>query len=824
MLVHSCQLFINNNFNLFSQVIFICILLGLAWEPVEAQVIPDNTLGAESSTVNSVGEIGNLIEGGATRDLNLFHSFQEFNIGNGDSVTFANSEGFKNIFARITGKNISHIFGEIGIEGEANLFLVNPQGIIFGENASLNVNGSFIATTAENIQFEDGTKFSASNPQSTLTINIPIGLGFGSDSGNITVKNTGHNLDSVNPFNPAIGFTPFVDSTTIYNGLQVGTSQTLALLGGNIDFQGGITIADSGNLEIGSVKDGSVGIISQNEALKFDYSHVSQFSDINLNSRSLLDASGIKGGSINIYGNHINVNDFSIAIIENRGENTPSGNLTVRASNSLRLELQDPNETSSGVLTTHSLFSGAIPNIILNTNELNLSHQAGIGTVNFNNGIGGNILVDSREITVADESTFGSINLGVERGGSISVKSHEITILEGSSFGSLNFGDGTGGNVSIDSDSLVVSGVASTGFPYSTISASTVNSGAAGDLLVNVSSLIVNGGAEVSSSTLGTGLAGTVTVNSSESIEVEGTSFNNNKPSQIVAGVNDIDVNEIPIFNLIFANNSLGVSGNIVLNTPQLLILDGASVTTRNSGLNNAGNIALDALTITLDNSGTISASTISGQGGNIYLNSERLEVLNQSQISASAGGTGDGGNITIDSDTIVGLENSNITANAVEGNGGEIRLSSTGVFLDSDSQITASSQLGIDGTIEINTPDINLQKELEATEPQIIVTPEAIANSCLSQRDRSTSLILGGTGGLPQNPNSSYNSTTFSLTGINFLPTLPTKIPVPNTQSFRATDLALIPADTIVRTKDGRTLLVSKARVAKPVFCQPLS
>lgn len=144
------------------------------YSDVEAQIIPDNTLGAESSTINSVDELRFIIEGGATRGANLFHSFSEFNIGEGLSVNFANPEGATNIFSRITGSNISKIFGTLGVEGAANLFLLNPNGIIFGENARIDVGGSFIATTAKSISFADGQTFSARDRLNGIVKNLKI--------------------------------------------------------------------------------------------------------------------------------------------------------------------------------------------------------------------------------------------------------------------------------------------------------------------------------------------------------------------------------------------------------------------------------------------------------------------------------------------------------------------------------------------------------------------------------------------------------------------------------------------------------------------------
>jgi len=126
--------------------------------PALAQIEPDMTLGEETSVVvpdtEVQGEPAASIEGGAIRGSNLFHSFQEFNVLEGQQVYFTNPDGITSILSRITGGNPSNIFGTLGVDGTANLFLLNPNGIVFGENAALAIEGSFYASTAEAISLQ----------------------------------------------------------------------------------------------------------------------------------------------------------------------------------------------------------------------------------------------------------------------------------------------------------------------------------------------------------------------------------------------------------------------------------------------------------------------------------------------------------------------------------------------------------------------------------------------------------------------------------------------------------------------------------------------
>jgi filamentous hemagglutinin family protein len=175
------------------------------WNIILAQIIPDSTLGAERSVVAPNVDIkglpSELINGGATRGTNLFHSFQKFNVREGRGAYFNNPTGIENIFSRVTGKSSSNIFGTLGVLGNANLFLLNPNGIIFGPNAKLDVGGSFFGSTANSLNFGEGKEFSATNPNvpPLLTMKVPLGVQFGKqpsaivNSGNLSVGN-GQNL------------------------------------------------------------------------------------------------------------------------------------------------------------------------------------------------------------------------------------------------------------------------------------------------------------------------------------------------------------------------------------------------------------------------------------------------------------------------------------------------------------------------------------------------------------------------------------------------------------------------------------------------------
>ena len=184
---------------------------------VTAQVIPDNTT---NTTVEVNGNDFSINQGDRAGD-NLFHSFSDFSVPTDGSAFFNNASDIVNIFSRVTGGNISNIDGFIGANGTANLFLLNPAGIIFGAGARLNIGGSFYGSTADSIVFEDG-EFSATdvNNPPLLTINAPIGLNFRDNPTPIRVNDS---------------------------RLSVSPGKSLVLVGGEVNLDNASLVASGGN-------------------------------------------------------------------------------------------------------------------------------------------------------------------------------------------------------------------------------------------------------------------------------------------------------------------------------------------------------------------------------------------------------------------------------------------------------------------------------------------------------------------------------------------------------------------------------------------------
>ncbi|MDF5732740.1 MAG: filamentous hemagglutinin N-terminal domain-containing protein [Rhizonema sp. PD38] len=192
-----------------------------------AQITPDATL-PNNSTVTVNGNTFN-ITGGTTAGRNLFHSFQQFSVPTGNTASFNNAADIQNIFSRVTGGEVSNIDGLIKALGTANLFFLNPNGIIFGKNASLNVGGSFLATTASSFKFSNGTEFSATNPNvpPLLTISITPGLQYGSSQPFAAITSTG-NLAS------KLDLTLVADNLELSGRLSSGRNLNIGSVSGNL--------------------------------------------------------------------------------------------------------------------------------------------------------------------------------------------------------------------------------------------------------------------------------------------------------------------------------------------------------------------------------------------------------------------------------------------------------------------------------------------------------------------------------------------------------------------------------------------------------------
>jgi filamentous hemagglutinin family protein len=748
-----------------SQLVGSLLLSCCVISPAAAQISSDGNL---STSVTTPDNRHFTINNGNRAGNNLFHSFQEFSVPTNGSAFFNNAADVQNIFSRVTGGNISNIDGLLRANGGANLFLLNPAGIVFGPNARLDIGGSFFGTTAESVVFQDGSVFSATEPNAPplLTIDVPVGLQMGSNPGKIAIQGSGHNITAANPV-----FSPYGRSPS-NSELKVQSGNTIALIGGDITLEGGVLMAESGRIDLTAIGNNQaeppiVNLSNTSSGWSVNSVELGQLGDISLSRESLVDASGT--GSIQLQGRNISLSDGSLALIQNT-TSAAAGDITIRAAEVLQLDGMSANGEVRSGLENQTLATGNAGGIQVVASDVIINNGAAIFARTFRSGTVGDIVVNASgkiqatgfsllKPTSSANSIIGSLAFGTGNSGNIEVSATELTLLDAGNITTTTFGQGNAGSLTVD----VVNSIELSGFNPFTRSVAVLLSGSfgagnAGNSRIQAGQIRLSNSGRISSGGFATGNAGNVIVNASEFIEISG------ETSVITSSVNILPKVTRAIFRL--PDVPSGDAGSVTLNTPVLRLQDKGAVSVRNEGVGNAGSLQINAHRIELNRQGAISASTNSGEGGNITLTlRDVLIARNNSSIDTTSNGIGNGGNITIASPIIIGLENSDIIANAVRGNGGRINITTQGIFglenrpqRTDESDITASSQFGISGTVAINNPDVDPGGSLTQLPEDVTDPSQQIATGCSALQE--SQFVVTGRGGLPPNPTERLNST----------------------------------------------------------------
>ena len=706
----------------------------LSASPVFAQVTSDGTVNTQVTQNDNLAEI----TGGETRGGNLFHSFQDFSIQTGNEAFFNNAESIANIFSRVTGGNISSIDGLIRANGSASLFLINPAGILFGENASLSIGGSFYGSTADSILFEDGEFSAVDNlQQPILTINAPIGLNFRDNPGDIVNRSVANGA-----------------------GLSVNEGNNISLIGGNVNIEnGGIIFAPGGRIGLGGLLKAGTVNIAENNNFNFpddiargnvtltDSAIVAVFSGeggsigVNAGNLELTNGSRFLGGiraetgSLDVQAGDIVINATDSVVIDGQGDRDTGIFASVRTNSignagDINITTGSLNISNQAVLDAGSSGQGNAGNIELNTSSLTANNGATLfASANTQNN-GGNVTIDAaNDVSFTDNS---SIFVFGEQGGSIQLDAKNLSITSGSSFfagipNDSGFPEAQSGDIVINLlEDLVIDRLNSENITF--IVNNSFGTGNAGNIEISARNISTKNGANITSFSDGLGSTGNITINATGNIVFDGISSSqrggtSNFSSEIATGtVGSID---IKAQNLTITNGATvqslvegeANSGDINIDVADTIRIDGAVVSTLNDGT--SGFLASSI-------SSNVSFDSI-GNSGTININTQNLFLSRNGFIDASILGEGSAGNININADLItIGEEGNTGTSPSSIGSqvfgspgssieevsGGDITINTGSLFISDggDIDVSVGSDLnngtGRAGNIEINARD----------------------------------------------------------------------------------------------------------------------
>ncbi|MEQ9355833.1 two-partner secretion domain-containing protein [Coleofasciculus chthonoplastes] len=605
-----------------------------AISPAKSQIEADNTLPVNSQVT---GCPSCLIKEGTVRGGNLFHSFEEFSVPTGGVAFFDNASSIENILGRVTGSTLSNIDGLIRANGTVNLFLINPNGIIFGENAQLNIGGSFVASTANAIGFGNQGVFSATEPEAPplLTVN-PDALFFNQLA--------------------AQG----VSSIEVRGSLSVPSGESLLLVGGNIApdatstgellIDGGTLEAFGGRVELAGVgAPGELGLVVDKGSLGLDFPADLARTDIAIFD-SIINVTATGGGDIVIYPRDLFISNSQLlaGIFSGLGAvDAQAGDITIDATGTVVV--------AEGVISNNveAGATGRGGDVRITASSLSVTNGAQIDATTLGEGDAGKIVIRATDSVLLDgedsqgfsSGVFSQVAPGAKgNSGGVEIFSGSLTVTNGARIDATTFGEGDAGKIVIRAtDSILLNGEDSQGFPSGVFS--TVQLGAKGNsggVEIDSGSLSAINGAVIDATTFEEGDAGKIVILATDSILLDGKD-SQGFPSGVFSAV---------------ASGANGNSGGVEIDSGSLSAINGAVIDATTFAEGDAGKIVIRATdSILLDGkdsqgfpSGVFStvASGAKGNSGGVNIESGSLTVTNGAQINATSFGEGDAGKIVI--------------------------------------------------------------------------------------------------------------------------------------------------------------------------------
>lgn len=651
--------------------------LGVAIAPgirVHAQIVPDGSLGSEGSVTTPM-ETGVQIDGGALRGDNLFHSFQEFSVPT-NSEAFFNNPDVANIFSRVTGGSISDIDGLLRANGTANLFLLNPNGIVFGPNARLDIGGSFVASTANSLVFENGLEFSASDSGDTaplLSVNVPLGVQFNGNPGSLE----------------ATGAT-----------LNVSEGESMALVGGEISLDDVEMNAPAGRIDLvgvgeaGQVRfevgDADSGFPSGGFGVPADLNRAS----VLLRNGTALNVVASQGGDIKIQASEIELWDsfLDAGIAEGFGNpDGQSGNIGLDAHGRISI-------ANGGILNLVRRDSfGHSGNITLIANDIEVRDGAQLTSSTFGQGNSGSVRLNAvHSIIISGANPLGLVSGVFSRvsetaegqGGDVRLVANHIAVREGATLDTTTFGAGDAGLVRVEAGETII---ISNADAFSAVEETGQGNAGAVSLIAN--QVEIRDGAQLTSSTFGQGHGGSVRVEATDQI--------------VFSGVNPEGFMSAALSRV--AQGAQGDGGRIDLVANRIIIEDGARLDASSFGDGNAGGVTVEGHEMVIfRNADAFSQVEASGRGnaGGLSLIGQTIELQEQSVVSSNLFGEGNAGPVTLEAGDSILISDSEVISGVAptgRGNAGGIEIAAERVMLRNGAQLNSSTLgQGDAGTVRV--------------------------------------------------------------------------------------------------------------------------
>lgn len=685
-----------------------------------ADVVRDGTLGPDASLQpagpdylipHTMGELD------PDAQANLFHSFLDFSLDQAQSATFTGPTSVARILARVTGGSASTIDGLLSSQiSGADLYLINPLGIVFGENARLDVSGSFHATTADAVALGADGLYSASAPAaSVLTADPPSAFLF-TGNGPIAPIEVNESLLAVD----AGASLSLVGGDVTVRGMdhpEAGgraANATLYAPGGRI---GVVSVASQGQVHV--APDGAFSLAGFDALGDIDLSATAAQGPLEEGANTVLDVAGDPGGQVVIRGGRLTMSDGAIISAATLGDVDHPG---VAVDIQLDGEMEMSGFTEIGV---SSFAGGDAGDVSIRAGSLLMrgdpdspafggqGSRANIGSRTFaatGGGDGGALdieadLIRINELANLQTNTFGDGDTGEIR---LTAETIEISSERGSAFVASNSaGTGDAGSVLIDTHDLLLDqrpGGGPTGISVQ-VRADAQGNPNGGVLRISATGTIrVLGGAQVNGAVFQGGGNGADIEISADSLIVSGVARDADGEYRIVPGP---DFFPSGIFSSVMDFVGFGgtpaTAGDIRLNAREIVVEEGAQITSlaQFPSAGNAGNIYIDTQTLRLENSGAIRNDSFGfGEGGLLSVRADEIVVQGPS-LAPSFNGTGlfAQGGTAAQSSSAIAIDTGSLQLLA----GGRIRTTTFGMAPGGPIEITAESILvsGIDPVAE---------------------------------------------------------------------------------------------------------------------------